>query len=700
MRKVVLSGLALYCVVAGLGLFLRPDVSGFLLVSWLAGFVFLVFALSYLTLFARDHQSGLSFIVLGIIGLNFAVQMTGGGNDSPLFPLYFILTSAAAFQKRAWAYPAAGLILAIEAANLALTGHAGAGRWYSGAGFAASLAGVAAITAHISHRIRCEAKEARDSYEKLISDADAVDPLAGGANVEALDEKRRQAANVSVARGREGAFGALIDAISGLVPAHTYALFLDDRDDGVFSLRVVRSQSRSASSARAAFAKGSGLVGICAAQNRPQYHPSLAIPVSSLGYYIKDEPVRSFLAAPIEQGGRVAGVLCVDSLEHDAFPGETRETLFRFIPFFSQVIENIRISAELDIRAKNFAALHGMSSVLSSSLDTAEVLGKLTVEVGSVVPHDFCAFLAYDETNGEAQVTALKGYDGRFTGSRFPIVQSAILSNMLNQWKDRRILSIHHDPDLGDRGREIGLFPVQELQQPLKSLYGRPLVARDKFVGAAFLASLRSEAFTDYHRKFLDTLLNQVSMVVDNGMLHQRIRDMARTDGLTGLLNHRTFMEKLKEESRRLDRLPRPFSILLMDIDKFKGVNDKYGHPVGDIAIKTVAGVLRETVRVSDFAARYGGEEFAVGMVDTDLRGAQQMGERIRKVLEKTLVTRVFDGELRLTVSIGVSSFPEDTENRADLVTMADNALYQAKRSGRNRVCLHRDIDKHPGKPV
>jgi diguanylate cyclase (GGDEF)-like protein len=139
-----------------------------------------------------------------------------------------------------------------------------------------------------------------------------------------------------------------------------------------------------------------------------------------------------------------------------------------------------------------------------------------------------------------------------------------------------------------------------------------------------------------------------------------------------------------------------------MDIDLFKGVNDKYGHPVGDVAIKAVAKVLKDTARGSDFVARYGGEEFAVGMVDTDSGGAGQMGERIRKILENTPVTRVFDGELRVTVSIGVSSFPEDTKNMSDLVTHADNALYQAKRSGRNRVCLHRDVkdaEPAPTKP-
>jgi len=144
----------------------------------------------------------------------------------------------------------------------------------------------------------------------------------------------------------------------------------------------------------------------------------------------------------------------------------------------------------------------------------------------------------------------------------------------------------------------------------------------------------------------------------------------------------------------------RPFSILLMDIDKFKNVNDTYGHPVGDIALKAVAKVLKDTGRGSDFVARYGGEEFAMGMVDTNIKGAMQMAERVRRLVEKTVVARVGGKDLTVTVSIGVSSFPEDTKNKAELVTLADNALYQAKRSGRNRVCLHRDVKDEEAAPA
>jgi diguanylate cyclase (GGDEF)-like protein len=292
----------------------------------------------------------------------------------------------------------------------------------------------------------------------------------------------------------------------------------------------------------------------------------------------------------------------------------------------------------------------------------------------------------------DMEIACVRGYDTRYIGARFPIGQSAVISHMLKQWQDRSFAGVYYGGNLGSRGKDISLFPIKELQKPVQSLYGRPLIARSKFIGAVFLASIHPNAFSEYHRSFLDTLLNQAAMVVDNSFLHQNMKDMARTDGLTGLLNHRTFMEKLADEYRRIGREERPFSILLMDIDRFKTVNDTYGHPVGDVAIKAVAKVLKETVRVTDFVARYGGEEFAVGMVDSKSAGAEQMAERVRRTMAKTVITTIGGRDLSITLSIGVASFPEDTRNPADLLAAADAALYQAKRSGRNRVCLRKDI--------
>ena len=694
MSRLLIPGLALFAIFSGSGLFLGPGLSGSFLYPWIAGYLCLIFTVSYLSLFTYKRPLFFELLILGIIGLNFIIQITGG-QASPYHAVYFLLGAAATFQPRSRAYLLTALIIGIEAANLLRAGDL-ALHWQGFSGFALSLAGMVLIITPYTGRIMRDAQRARDRYDRLIADANAVDPLADHMAVDALSEQRRQAVNISTAVEREGAFKGLIDMIYEMVPAHTYALFLADRDDDRFILRAIRSESRSlAPVGSTAIIKGKGLIGICIDKNQPQYLPDTVIPSRNLGYYLHEVPVKSLFAAPIANDERTAGVLVVDSLERDAFSPDSQDLLARFSPFFSQIIEKIRISQELDLRAKNFATLHEMSSILNSSLDITEVLDRLIMQVKTVVPFHYCAFLLHDERSGDAVISALCGYERKLVGDRFPLEQSAIMSHMLKQWQDRGISTVHHDPDLGDRGREIGLFPLRELQQPLKSLYGRPLIARGKFIGAVFLGSEKSNAFNEYYRNFMDTLLNQVSMVVDNSTLHRRLRDMAHTDGLTGLLNHRTFMEKMDEEFKRLDRDEyQHFSLLLLDIDHFKKVNDEHGHPVGDVALKTIAGIIRDMARSIDFVARYGGEEFAVGMVGAgaDSEGALKMAERIRKNVENATITA---GKivLKRTVSIGVASYFRGCTKKETLISQADQSLYQAKHAGRNRVCLYKDLE-------
>jgi diguanylate cyclase (GGDEF)-like protein len=688
LNKVLLPGLVLYMVLSGLGIFHGPGLSSNFLVPWLAGYLVLVFLVSYRFLFQKQKASstGITPVILGIIGLHFLIQVTGG-ESSPLRFGYVLLVAAATFQPAFHAYLAPALITGIEAMNHLLHGNGPAAGWLSPAALGISLLGTVAIIAPFASRIRNQARIDRERYQKLLSDARALDPLAGGAKIDAITDSGRQAANVSVAMEREGAFQGLFDVIAGIVPAHTYALFVDDQGSGVFTLRAMRSRSPFAASTALQIPRGSGLIGICANTNQPQYLPHMVIPVKSLGYYTQDAPVKSFLALPVRQGERIAGVLAVDSLESEAFPPDTQDLFMRFVPFFSQIIDKIRMTREMDLRANNFAALHKMSEVLNSSLELGEILEKLMDQLRSIADYDVCAFTLYEEKNEEIVLTSLRGYDPAFTGRRFPLDQSAIIRLLLSQWRDRTAVTAYYAARLGSRGKEIGLFPFRELQKPLNSLYGRPLVAREKFIGAFFLGSRRADAFTEYQRYLLDTLMNQVSMVIDNSVLHRSIRDMALTDGLTGLLNHRTFMEKVQEEFSRLDREPKPFSLLLMDIDKFKAVNDTHGHPVGDVAIKAIAGIIRKSARTIDYVARYGGEEFAVGMVGAGSDGAFRMAQRIRKAVESTpiAVGRVV---LKCTLSIGVATLRLGRETKEDLLKRADEALYQAKGSGRNRVCL------------
>jgi diguanylate cyclase (GGDEF)-like protein len=181
-------------------------------------------------------------------------------------------------------------------------------------------------------------------------------------------------------------------------------------------------------------------------------------------------------------------------------------------------------------------------------------------------------------------------------------------------------------------------------------------------------------------------LCGNAAVALDNARLHRIVERQARVDGLTGLANRRRCDAVLDDEVARAVRLRSKLTLVLLDIDLFKGVNDRYGHPAGDLVLQETARVLAESVREIDTAARWGGEEFALVLPGTDLAGGAQLAERIRTTLEKRQIALEDHSVISVTASFGVASLPERATGREQLVAAADEALYAAKRAGRNRV--------------
>lgn len=170
---------------------------------------------------------------------------------------------------------------------------------------------------------------------------------------------------------------------------------------------------------------------------------------------------------------------------------------------------------------------------------------------------------------------------------------------------------------------------------------------------------------------------------------------LSSTDGLTGVHNHRHFQERLREEFRRAQRYDDALSLILLDLDHFKDVNDRFGHAAGDRVLREVASALQQGVRDTDLVARYGGEEFAVLLPRTHLTCALTVAERVRRELRA--LRSGDEGRLQVTASLGVSSFPHRAVlSPEQLLLTADEALYQAKREGRDRVCLHTQLSPFP----
>ncbi|MGQ0604726.1 MAG: GGDEF domain-containing response regulator [Anaerolineales bacterium] len=166
--------------------------------------------------------------------------------------------------------------------------------------------------------------------------------------------------------------------------------------------------------------------------------------------------------------------------------------------------------------------------------------------------------------------------------------------------------------------------------------------------------------------------------------------ELALRDGLTGLRNRRAFDARLDEEMRRALRYQHPFALLMLDIDHFKDYNDTHGHPQGDQLLRELAGVFQNGVRGSDVVARYGGEEFAIILTETDRESAYLAAEKIRAAVSAGPFSQTeAQPDRHVTVSLGLATFPEDAADVEALVKRADEALYRAKRSGRNRVVVY-----------
>jgi diguanylate cyclase (GGDEF)-like protein len=210
-----------------------------------------------------------------------------------------------------------------------------------------------------------------------------------------------------------------------------------------------------------------------------------------------------------------------------------------------------------------------------------------------------------------------------------------------------------------------------------------PIQIRDDVKGVIIAIGPICETYTTTHANLLGIVAAQTSMTLERASYFSKQEDLARCDGLTGLLNHRMFQETIREEYNRVKRYNNPLSLIMLDIDHFKKFNDTYGHPIGDEVIKMVSRTIKTMVRTTDRAFRYGGEEFAVILPETSPENGTLLAERIRRHIE---TNRAVKG-LVITVSIGLGGV-NVSETPEVFIKRVDNALYAAKETGRNRVVV------------
>jgi diguanylate cyclase (GGDEF)-like protein len=235
------------------------------------------------------------------------------------------------------------------------------------------------------------------------------------------------------------------------------------------------------------------------------------------------------------------------------------------------------------------------------------------------------------------------------------------------------------------RGEGVRFLVLDEGAGRGESLLAHPLRARNRTLGAILLTG-RPGAFDATSHRVIEILANQAAATLSVIQLKERHKALAARDGLTGLYNRRSFDELLAQAVAREERKPQGgFALLMLDLDHFKKLNDTFGHPAGDAALRHAALTLGRGLRKNDVLARYGGEEFAVILDGADLAKAGELAERVRAALQKGQL--VFEGaRIAVTASFGLAVWPGDGRDAASILAAADRALYAAKQGGRNRV--------------
>ncbi len=220
-----------------------------------------------------------------------------------------------------------------------------------------------------------------------------------------------------------------------------------------------------------------------------------------------------------------------------------------------------------------------------------------------------------------------------------------------------------------------------------RSLLCVPLISRNKILGVVEIINKKGdEGFSTAEKNILKTLVKPAAIAIDNAQLFEETKELSIKDEITDLYNSRYFSEKLTQEVERARRYDSRISLIFMDIDDFKVVNDSYGHMVGSNTLTEVGGIIKNTIRDIDIGIRYGGDEFIVILPNTGLEGSKTLAERIRKRVEKHVFYTGEENEFSITISCGIATFPDTAEDEESIIRKADQAMYYVKEHGKNAV--------------
>ncbi len=392
------------------------------------------------------------------------------------------------------------------------------------------------------------------------------------------------------------------------------------------------------------------------------------------------DPIRaggSFCGVPLVAYDHAIGTLCIYSDQERVFDEGHLELLRVLASEASIAIENARLFQEERTKARHLSLLNLISRDAIATLNPDEVLAKITEQLENGLSYDHIGIALLDYTTRELVVQAESGKRRGALGQRLPL-DAGLVGQVARTGKLATYRSLPTT--------QTGPKPVLPETQTAMAL---PIFYGDHLHGVLYVETVDRVEFSDEESLLLHTLADLISGALHNALTFQKAQEQAITDGLTGVKTHRFFMEALSSEWKRSSRAGRSFALVLMDLDRFKFVNDFYGHLEGDLVLQRVGQILETNCRRSDVVARYGGDEFVILMPETTMEQARQLAAKLRGWVSADPLLR----EKNISASFGIACYPLHGSSPQELIQVADASMYLSKHQGGNTVSTADHVD-------
>jgi diguanylate cyclase (GGDEF)-like protein/putative nucleotidyltransferase with HDIG domain len=385
----------------------------------------------------------------------------------------------------------------------------------------------------------------------------------------------------------------------------------------------------------------------------------------------------SYCGVPLVVHDRVIGVMAVQGRQERMFDEGHLKILRVLANQAAIALENARLLREEQTRARHLTLLNNISRHAIAMLHPDEMLSRIAEQLERGLTFDHMGIALLDQSSKEEVV--IRAEAGRRRGALGRRIKLG--GSLLG-----RVASVGHASAVREAAADAGM---QLVLDDSASAVALPLLFAEQIHGVLYVETKEATEFSDDQLQLLHTLADLISGALHHALTLQKAREQAVTDGLTGVKTHRYLMESLSAEWKRSTRASRPFCLLLADLDRFKFVNDFFGHLEGDLVLKRVGRILEQNCRSSDVVARYGGDEFVILMPETDIEQSRQLAEKLRACVFGDSFLRAKN----VTASLGIAGFPADGSTPQELIQIADASMYLSKHQGGNAVSTAGHVD-------